>query len=221
MIVWSGGCDSTLLLEQYGKVGAAWGRAKSISFSHPQIGHSQVQKVARQKILAELRKRDYEICHLEVELTSEGDNVFAEPGDGLIQPIIWLAMAMPYLAKDETLYMGYVQSDDIWHRRENLFGAFDHLAKLMGKEGKLELPLEWYTKTTVYQQLQRKGLLDLCWTCESPGSGILNPVPCGHCTSCERREETMVLLEHLESKPSAGKAKKKALSEPDRTGEAK
>jgi len=90
----------------------------------------------------------------------------------------------------------------------------------MGKEGKLELPLEWYTKTTVYQQLQRKGLLDLCWTCESPGSGILNPVPCGHCASCERREETMVLLEHLESKPSSNQARK-ALSELDKTGEAK
>ena len=198
LVVWSGGCDSTLVLYDLLKEQSEHPEndllrppVRAISINHCQVGAETQQKKARQRILERLRKKGFTILHTEVDIKNDGG--FAVTGcGGLIQPAFWLPTAIPYLKEDEDLYLGYIAGDDIWHYRSDIFYVFEYMSRMTHRKGKLQFPLEWTKKYEVINRLKKARLLSLIYSCENPKSKDTMRT-CGRCNSCLRH--TLALAE--------------------------
>jgi 7-cyano-7-deazaguanine synthase in queuosine biosynthesis len=184
VVLWSGGCDSTLVLydlmkEQYDK--REFAKIKVVSIVHNQVNAAAESRRARKQILKWFKKKGWGTPY-HYEVTIDGCN--ADKGRGLTQPPIWLSMGMLHTAKDEDLYCGYIKTDCIWHYVGFLHQAFNNLQGLLGKSGTLQMPLEWETKAGVIKRLKEAGLYDLTWYCEQPKRGA----KCGDCEPCITHE---------------------------------
>lgn len=178
MICWSGGCDSTLLLYDRAKNSSSIWPERTISINHCNVPNIQDQAKARQKILVKLKDKGF---HIEpIEATFE--NTSYPIKESLIQPQIWLSIAVQYLRKDEDLYMGYIMGDCIWQYKTELINAFNALQAIGGKTGQLQFPLQNCDKTYVIQGLTEAELINDVWFCE----GGIDGIRCNRCGSCKR-----------------------------------
>lgn len=181
LVLWSGGCDSTLvllnLLKEHRAENKGW--VTTVSFNHDNIAASKESRAARRSLQAWFKKERYLHLHSEVTISHSGYRE-VEKGDGLSQPAIWLTHALNYLKVEEDLYAGYIQSDDFWHRFDGFEMATKGLFQMIGKKGKVYFPLQWFSKAEVIKDLEKAKILNLCWYCESPKSGK----PCGNCPPC-------------------------------------
>lgn len=185
LILWSGGCDSTLLLFQMATKALAAGdappRALSVSYDD-QIPAGEQHRTARLRILKEFRRRGLKVDHSEFVFTKQGDFGLERP-PGLGQPILWLGFGQSCLMEDEDLYLGYVRGDDIWHYREHIVSTFSSMQQVSKKSGSLYFPLEWESKDEVLSQLADAKLLKFVWYCETVRGSLTKP--CGWCPSCK------------------------------------
>lgn len=181
LLLWSGGCDSTHILETYLNTGFT---VRTIGLSHQNVHSSDKMRAARTKIRKWFRRRKKkEWPHTEVTVKHEGsfDASTHPDGMGLSQPLIWLPPAMLYLEKEEEdLAVGYIKGDDVWHRWPQVLQMFEAMKKMRDQSGSLVTPAEWTSKAQVIHGLHKE-LLRLCWWCESPDS---DGDECGKCASC-------------------------------------
>ena len=179
LILWSGGCDSTLvlwdLLQEQDKCSEP---INTISISHPQVWAINEQLRARKEILKHLRGKGYRINDSEVQIIHDGFNQIK--AGGAQQAALWLSMGVVYLGPNEDLYVGYVRGDDFWHYRQDYDWGFTYLRHLSNRTGKWIAPLEWVKKHEVIERLKKADLYRLVWWCEDPK----NHKPCGKCPSC-------------------------------------
>lgn len=189
LLLWSGGCDSTLILidmlrstknrSQF--LSLRDNRIRTIAINHPQVAGVEHNKEARKRMFPLLRKRFgwHPDWHSEVDITHDA-NAAIVPTGGIIQPALWVLYAIPYLEHDEDLYAGYIRSDDVWHHRDEFIQAFDGLQRLTNRIGKLIFPLEWKSKADVIHYLRKERFIKHPWYCELP----VGNSPCKHCASC-------------------------------------
>ena len=175
LILWSGGCDSTLVL--LWALQAKNAQIRTISFTHPQLGANLEQTAARAKLKKKLEKKYGTFKSLEFSLGDGHVNQY-----GMVQPVMWITNAAMTLFKDEDLLVGYIRGDDIWHHRSEVLSIFNTCKKLSGKEGELLFPLEWLDKNKVIGYLYEEGLLKDTFWCEHPKSIGQS---CGECSSCK------------------------------------
>lgn len=194
LISFSGGCDSTVLLYNWAETSSLTYPVHALSISHEGVPNLVQQKKARKKIIANLRARGFHIKHTELSITINQSEFWFEQGTGVSQPVMWVPSAVQCLKADENLLMGYIRSDDIMHYRKDLFDLFDTSQRLIGKTGKLELPLEWTPKTEIIKRLRDIKLYDLVWYCEG---NTTSPIPCGHCSSCTKHRLALYELDEL------------------------
>jgi len=181
LVLWSGGCDSTLLLHQVASEKATRDDpVRALSIVHDQVPANKEQAQARKNILKEFKRRGLHVVHSTVRVKTTG--LFSVKGGGNTQAVLWLGLAVPYLFKDEDLYAGYIRGDDYWHYEGWLQEAFKNLKHAKYLKGRLRTPLEWLTKGEVIKELKQKKLLRLTWYCENPKK---NGKPCGKCHSCK------------------------------------
>lgn len=187
LILWSGGCDSTLMLYYEATTAHAAGEpmpsALSIDYDD-QLANTRSQANARAALLKEFGRRGLRIPATTLTISKQG-NLWVErhEGGGLIQPLWWLSLAQTFLKPEEDLYLAYIRGDDIWHYREHLVAAFVAGQAMLKKTGKLCLPFEWVEKQDVLKELKQAGLDKLCWYCECAERGAAKP--CGWCPSCK------------------------------------
>ena len=185
LVCWSGGADSTLVLFDRLKdpEREKSDSVRAISVRHPQLVTNQVQRAARRKIRAELRRRNLTFRHVDIELRDNGG--FSMEQYGLVQPVMWLGVVLPYLRKDENLYMGYVDGDSIWAWWAQLHAVFDNAVGMMNLgKSELKTPLYGVRKAVVLSRLRQVGLLNMTWTCERPPRSRR---ACGRCLPCKTR----------------------------------
>jgi len=203
LLLWSGGCDSTLLLydllnAKYSHDDKKCGRyvelkasEKIRSIDHPQQAGYVGNRNARQRLLPILRKK-FEFNHGEISISQDAIELSAN--GGIIQPMMWILQASQYLEANEDLYVGYIKGDDIWHYRSSLFNAFQHVQEFTHRTGKLILPLEWVSKAEVLYRLQDLKLLKHTWYCE-----FSDTAKCGKCPSCHTHDTALWRLQqHME-----------------------
>jgi 7-cyano-7-deazaguanine synthase in queuosine biosynthesis len=181
LVLWSGGCDSTLVLwdllqDQSPKSPAI----NTIAINYPQIMGAEMAKAKRKAILNELRGRGFRINHGEVIVAHDGATGI-QNSYGLPQAALWVSLSPLYLGEKEDLYAGYVRGDDACHHKEALKGVFGWQQNLLGKTGNLLWPLEWTHKSEVIARLKAAKLLNLVWWCEQMTKDGSN---CGKCSSC-------------------------------------
>ncbi|HEV8061104.1 MAG TPA: 7-cyano-7-deazaguanine synthase [Gemmataceae bacterium] len=201
LLLWSGGCDSTLMLFWFARQAVANGdpAPRTLAINYEQVPCAEQQRKARGAILKELAHRKLPVQHAELTLTKETEAAIeCEQGanadgsrTGLVQPALWLSLAQPFLQPTENLYLGYVRGDDIWHYRTQLFDAFNAMQGVLKKTGTLQLPYEWWPKCSVISELRAADLLKHVWYCEDRTV----KKPCGSCPACR----TMSAGLHLES----------------------
>lgn len=180
IVLWSGGCDSTLMLLDLVKEASQNSPIRTISINHECIGGKG--RSARLQIRAILEARKLPITFSEIDIKDGEKNVCMQIGkDGFsLQPSIWISEAMRYLSENEDLYVGYIKTDCVWHKMHELRSAFEWLQKLSGKTGTLKTPLEWCSKCEVLKELKKdKDIFDKTWWCE-----YNNESPCGVCEPC-------------------------------------
>lgn len=208
LVCWSGGLDSTAALLHAAADASKQVPVAAVSFNHRQIAAAPRERAARARILAWMRRKGYTIWHSEVDIKWRGQvplDPSAPPetdATGKGQPSVlhpfYVGLAVPYMRKADDLVLGYIKWDPIWHWREWLYGAFGNLAVLAGVEGKLRLPLEWWEKKDVLENLEKwKFPFDLCWSCQEPKGRR----SCGACDSCTERREAE---RSLARRPRAG-----------------
>ena len=216
-ILWSGGCDSSLVLydivqatlrpivkngvEQYRMCGEIVDydpneRIDVISINHDQVPAKEESKAARKKLLEVLSKRFVQkrIFAGEVDIVNGGGYPLSVcHNNGIIQPTLWLLQAAQYLEASEDLYVGYIRTDDIWHYKQEFIAAFELLQKLANRTGKLIFPLEWYTKQDVIKLLKQAKIYQYVWYCENPHYGKR----CRGINKCHPCDEHDVALDRI------------------------
>lgn len=187
LVLWSGGCDSTLVLYRLLKEhqDEDKGYVHAISVNHDQVPANKESQIARKKILAKFKKMRLWVLHTEVNIKSKGYRE-VYPCGGLTQPTIWLTI-INYLKEKEDLYFGYIKGDDIWHHKYAFEEACKNLFSLGCRSGNVIMPLEYTSKEEVIKELKQLNLLDLCWYCERPEKGKA----CGDCLSCKTHRKGM------------------------------
>ncbi len=212
LVLWSGGVDSTFLL--YDLLTASNNRrgegeyvkltesetVRTISINHPQITMSEMGAMARKKLVDKLKKKHgfKGFAQTEIIISQTGPEANRNHDDGVIQPVIWLAHAVQYLDTSEDCYIAYIRGDDVWHYRNYLYQAFDSLQALLGKTGKLMMPLEWVKKSEIINRLESLKLLKHTWYCELPTK---DEKPCGQCASCQTHKLALLFNSEGMGKP--------------------
>lgn len=191
LVLWSGGADSTLTLWDVLR-DPAIGRVHALSFDHHNVPAAREHRRARRSIRAWLRRQGLKFKHTELAIYPNAKiREFDVTGGGLQHPVIWLPNTIPYMRKEEDVYLAYIHGDDFWHHRQSLIWAFGYLAEVAGKVGNLMFPLEYTRKFQVLQRLRKtRGLVSRIWYCENPQAGK----PCGKCTSCFTHRTALMQL---------------------------
>jgi len=181
LILWSGGCDSTLLLFDSLVSGKD---VRTIAVNHDQVLACPYEKRARRRLIKEFRARGYKFPHCEMTIKAAQRGITLGDGaHGLAQPNIWLFAGTGYLNDGEELAVAYIRGDDIWHYMEWYKYAFTYLLAINMKSCDLVFPLEWMDKGEIVTKLKLEGLFEHVWYCELPRKDGRR---CGKCASCKR-----------------------------------
>lgn len=198
-IMWSGGCDSTLLLYWIierlkaindDRVVNAW------TFTHQQLNENKLvwerQKRNRFMIWAEDQGFKNKILNREVFLPKE---VISIGENSCCQAAIWTSNVIPIIEKDSILFSGYHRGDDFFSYTifKSWMNLFISLNALYGKSIKFYTPLNGYSKIDIIRFIKAiPGLYENTWWCESVWD---NGKQCGTCLPCKTHESALLYYE--------------------------
>ncbi len=185
LVLWSGGCDSTLVLfdllrkrQAQGILGLPDDPVRAVSFTHPQVMAQEENRKARLALIPILENRFGKFARSEFAITLDGFG--CSTNGGCIQPMMWMLQAALCLEKSEDLYIGYVRTDCALVYRPQLYAGFSAIQEMNYRTGKLFFPLEWTQKPEIITRLKTERLYRHTWYCESPENGK----KCGKCSPC-------------------------------------
>lgn len=186
LLLWSGGVDSTYILMEFIRTGMIG----ELYFDHLTVIETDFQSISGnyQNNMARIAiKRQIEVLYGDVSgmisfKTEKPELSQFEYGDGLMQPLIWLFIAVYAAQKKDTLVFGYVKGDQFWHKRTAFDNTILFAKEIIGKELVTHYPLEWAEKSEVirFMNSSHKSIYNLYWYCES-----FKLFPCGTCESCK------------------------------------
>ncbi|AMM44912.1 7-cyano-7-deazaguanine synthase [Bacillus phage SP-15] len=202
-VIWSGGCDSTLLLyEVASKYGTKEKPIKTISFESQFLQSNKVktERYRRTRLLMEFKKRGLHIQNTTVVTSDKGEKYYPQQ-KGLAQAFLWVTQSLIYVGSDN-LYFGYIKGDDFWQSYSDFYYACEYLGRLLGHEPNLCIPFRYDKKSTILNELHEHDLYDLTWYCELPDE--INQ-PCGRCNPCSTHLKALFELAHIKDKDWAKK----------------
>ncbi len=186
LIPWSGGMDSTYLIQHYGE------RGYEVYAGYIELENNEIKSTMELqaiKKLDPLLTAKYDFRYLgtmfKADIAAVDQNRLS-----LSQPLVWLtALAYNTYWYDEVA-LGYVMSDqgvswlsdfrDIWQ-------SFSKLSPSPEKWPKLSFPLIKHHKTDMWHMMD-KNIRELCVWCEEPiDDEMIGWKPCGKCAPCCRR----------------------------------
>lgn len=185
LVVYSGGADSTLLLDRLASQTDRTDPVIALAVDHhPQLNSNQLegQRYARFAYLqwAEKHGRKIKLVTLGVHGPDSGVEG-VNP-----QALVWFSMVMPYVRDRDCVHLGYIKADEFWHGREVFETAFKAVCALKGIAATLHYDLEWSSKLDVVSALSARRVPKRCvWTCEEPRRGATAPLECGRCEKCK------------------------------------
>lgn len=179
VVVWSGGMDSTLVLDRVCSANinkCIWAHAVNWDM----LNNLKVfkEKEARKNYLSYAKKKGYNIAHRTIIVKAN----MGAPDLGLAQCLAWFSYVIPYLPKKSKVYLGYHSADDFWEKVNEVEAYVKSAAVIGGREITLVYPLQYMDKCEILEEFRlRKIPLSCFWTCENPKSKMFS---CGRCTPC-------------------------------------
>lgn len=192
VVIWSGGCDSTLLLKEVAeKYGTPTKPVVAISIDHYLIDKTKTkkEKEMREKLLEEYKNRGLNILHHTI--TVDGNMNLLQYYTS-IQSYLWLSLVMPYLKKEANLYLGFIRSDDILLHLSEFKALLGEMGKFLNRDVNLITPYMYNSKADIIQELMDCDLYDKTWYCELPH--LKTEEKCGRCKPCETHQSAMIDL---------------------------
>lgn len=192
MILFSGGLDSTLLLNRL---------AKESSKAHPVLAIAcvvdknddkqnlqiQAEKRVREKIVKEMKKRGYHIIYkeLNINLYGDSDNNVLPSTEAWIQQIWWVTAAASFAVNNSVINLSYIINDQFWNTKREFEDIIYGFMTIKNITIKVNYPLQYTVKGDIIKELKEEKLYDLCWICESPKKQGRAFIPCGKCNKCK------------------------------------
>ena len=200
-VMWSSGCDSTLLLyELLKKYGPD--KVVAISCRFPWLNKKKAshEVVFRQRFIDMLKRNNTGLdtfTHYTIDVTWQYRPKNTKNGgyysSGLLQAYSWLSIAFPLLKPNSWFYIGTIRGDDLVTLYLQQFQTmFEACAKMLNKEVHLCMPYVGYTKAKVLTKLIEYGIYDYTWFCEKPESPTSGP--CSRCHPCETHTEALAAI---------------------------
>lgn len=189
-VMWSGGCDSTLLLyevlETYGVENVV-----AVSYNYPWLLQEKAksEEMHRDAFKAKLKTLNKTYAEKPINQIEFRIDMKAVSGDfpglhysGLPQAVAWL-LSVPICAKDDSyIYTGAIRSDDLTLCLESYHEMFRGISKTLSRKIYLREPYLYLNKANVIEKLIRYGIYDSTWHCEVPDD--VN-TPCYECVPCK------------------------------------
>ena len=200
-VMWSSGCDSTLLLYELLK---KYGPDKVIAISckFPWLNKKKAshEVIFRQRFIDDLKRRNTGLSgftHYTIDVNWQYRPKDSKNGgyhsSGLLQPYSWLTIALPLMKPNDWFYIGTIRGDDLVTLYLRQFqDLFEASSKMLNKEIHLCMPYVGYTKANVIAKLIEYGIYDLTWFCEKPESPTSGP--CTNCHPCKTHIEALASI---------------------------
>jgi len=181
IVAWSGGYDSTLVLDRL----CSWGKidiwAFALDWHMVDELKRQKEKAARDNYREYAKKKGYVFSYETVTVTA---TMSATEG-GLPQVLAWFNFITPYLPEESELYFGYHRGDDFWMYRHFAENLMESGTALRNRKVTLQYPLMWMRKCEVVEEVKKRGISSRCvWSCEKPVKRQGKIIACGTCTPC-------------------------------------
>jgi 7-cyano-7-deazaguanine synthase in queuosine biosynthesis len=192
-VVWSGGCDSTLVLDDLRLVLKDDPRViTAISFVHGQLASEKLiwERQKRNEYLA-LNNKENKIKHIEINI----EKAFIQVGEqSCVQPAMWLSNIIPIINNKSIVFMGYHKGDDFFTYSvfSSWLKAFCGLSNLFGKEILFSFPYIHSDKKEIIKTLKTRNIYEQTWYCENP---LSNGKICGYCEPCKTHKVALSMIE--------------------------
>lgn len=196
-VLWSGGCDSTLLLyellDTYGCKNVV-----AVSYKYPWLHETkyETEKLHREAFKAKLKLRDEKfnnINHTEFDIstnTISGNFMDVQRG-GNPQSIAWLLSIPLYTTSGSIVYTGTIV-EDLPLRIHEYCEIFSNVSKVLDRNIALRMPYLHLTKPQIIEKLFQYDIYEESWFCEMP-VGINKP--CDNCEPCITHISALSALE--------------------------
>lgn len=205
--LWSGGCDSTLVLFTALKRLKEWGDQRTIktySFIHHQLDSRKMdlEKQRRNMFLAWLEDNGYsgKVQHIDIHIDRHEISA-----SGCPQAALWVINLIPLVESNSIILTGYHKGDCFWE-----YSVFSDWVKLttgllnlFGKNPKFVMPLRDTTKYRIIEKLKTENIYKFTWYCEMPKS---DGTVCDYCLPCETHKMSLDYYTYRQgehSKPAA------------------
>lgn len=189
-VMWSGGCDSTLLLyevlETYGVENVV-----AVSYNYPWLlkNKRESERIHRNAFKQKMATRNSSwaaasINHMEFDISMNTISGKMQDiyGAGLPQAVAWL-LSVPICAREDSyIYTGAIKCDDLTLQLNSYHEMFTGIANTLNRKIYLREPFLYMTKANVIEKLIRYGIYDSTWHCEIPKD--VN-TPCYECVPCK------------------------------------
>ena len=180
LVMWSGGCDSTLVLYDLAQRHTKEKPVHALTVIHSSVPAQEEQARAREKIKKRFKKLELPIRYSVIEVNHLGD---CYP-TGMTQPMVWISHGVSMLSKhfdDEDFYTGHHKGDTMWTSWASYLHTFESMCSALEKKSEWRVPLMKQSKAWIIDRLREEDLYALCWWCEDPKAGRA----CGKCLPCK------------------------------------
>jgi 7-cyano-7-deazaguanine synthase in queuosine biosynthesis len=200
IILWSGGCDSSLLLYE---LLDAYGSENVIAISYKyswlnstkaEIEHNYREAFKNKMKLLGSNFANFTHHVFEINDVCDSTDVQLRPMHGLPQALGWLFMIPMYANENAYIYSGYIKDDDLTTSgfKEYYNDIFESVNKLIGRDNiSLRLPYIGKSKIDIIEKLIYHGLYDVAWYCEIPSD---DHNMCMKCHPCKTHMAALVYL---------------------------
>ena len=180
IVVWSGGLDSTLVLDRLCSSGKeVW--AFSVIWDMIDGLKTKQERIARKNYLKFAKEKGYIISYREVFIRA---NMGADHL-GCAQALAWLSFLTSYLPEKSNLYFGYHKGDEFWGSISFLKHFIKYVCILGERKVKVLYPLQYLRKHNILREIKECRIpLSCVWTCEHPISRRGKVICCGKCGPC-------------------------------------
>lgn len=188
--IWSGGADSTLLLDNLAREGE---EVYAVSFEPSFITDNKLamEHKQREALKKEFAHRGYDIQYITIKVETDAIRIRHSQCGGLTHPVAWALMIVPYICDGDILNFGYIKADHFWHFEPHFRTMLEAAFKVLDVQAFIEYPLAFKSKATVLKELYDRNLLDFIWSCQLPREMDL---PCRDCHSCKNMMAALIQL---------------------------
>lgn len=210
-VLWSGGCDSTLLLyellDAYGS-----NNVVAVSYKYPWLSEHKCTSETKYRSLFKEKMNKLggnfaNVRHMEIEISDKmvsGEPMYVK-GGGLPQSIAWLLSIPLYANKISYVYDGTIHNDDLVLNLSQYQQIFQCISEILNRRLILRQPYLRYTKATIIEKLIARGIYDCTWFCELP---IHKNKICTKCIPCKTHISALSEISIVGEDPDIrGKAK--------------